>query len=57
MSDWDTLAFDVDDDGVATITVDRPEKLNSLTVETLEALEEALAAARDAEARCLVLAG
>ncbi|MFC4356399.1 enoyl-CoA hydratase/isomerase family protein [Halobium salinum] len=52
----DTVRLEVDDD-VATLTVDRPEKLNSLNVETLEALEEALAAAREAEARCLVLTG
>jgi enoyl-CoA hydratase/carnithine racemase len=53
---WDTVSLDVDDDGVATLTIDRPEKLNALTVATLEALEEAIADAKD-DARVLVLTG
>jgi enoyl-CoA hydratase/carnithine racemase len=55
---WDTIDLDIDDDsGVATITVDRPEQLNALTVDTLEAIEEALDEAEAAGARALVLAG
>ena len=54
---WDTITFDVDADDVATITVDRPDQLNALTVDTLEAIEEALAEAEAAGARALVLAG
>jgi len=55
---WDTIDPDIDDDsGVATITVDRPEQLNALTVDTLEAIEEALDEAEAAGARALVLAG
>ncbi|EMA72204.1 enoyl-CoA hydratase/isomerase family protein [Halorubrum distributum] len=53
----DTIEFDVDDRGVATITVDRPEQLNALTAETLEAIEEALDEAADRDARVLVIAG
>ncbi|SDF28334.1 Enoyl-CoA hydratase/carnithine racemase [Halorubrum xinjiangense] len=53
----DTISFDVDDRGVATITVDRPEQLNALTVETLEAIEDALDEAADRDARVLVIAG
>ncbi|WP_017343113.1 enoyl-CoA hydratase/isomerase family protein [Halorubrum sp. T3] len=53
----DTIDFDVDDRGVATITVDRPEQLNALTVETLEAIEGALDEAADRDARVLVIAG
>ncbi|MDV7349219.1 enoyl-CoA hydratase-related protein [Halorubrum distributum] len=53
----DTISFDVDDRGVATITVDRPEQLNALTAETLEATEEALDEAADRDARVLVIAG
>src|SRR6056297_3475056 len=53
----DTIAFDVDGRGVATITVDRPEQLNALTAETLEAVEDALGEAADREARALVVAG
>ena len=53
----DTIEFGVDDRGVATITVDRPEQLNALTAETLEAIEDALDEAADRDARVLVLAG
>ena len=53
----DTISFDVDDRGVATVTVDRPEQLNALTVETLEAIEDALDEAADRDARVLVIAG
>jgi len=54
---WDTLRLDVDDRDVATLTVDRPERLNALTVDTLEAIEAALAEAESADARALVLDG
>jgi enoyl-CoA hydratase/carnithine racemase len=55
---WDTIALDVDaETGVATLTVDRPEQLNALTVDTLEAIEAALDEAEAAGARALVLAG
>jgi enoyl-CoA hydratase/carnithine racemase len=55
--EWDTLRLAVDDDDVATITVDRPDRMNALNVATIEALSEALDAARAAEARALVLTG
>ncbi|EMA69059.1 enoyl-CoA hydratase [Halorubrum aidingense JCM 13560] len=55
---WDTIRLDVDaESDVATLTVDRPEQLNALTVDTLEAIEEALSEAEAAGARALVLAG
>jgi enoyl-CoA hydratase/carnithine racemase len=45
-------------DGVATITLDRPDAMNSLTVETKTALREALERARDdAAVRAVVLTG
>jgi 2-(1,2-epoxy-1,2-dihydrophenyl)acetyl-CoA isomerase len=45
-------------DGVATITFNRPEAMNSLDVATKLALAEAVAtAAADEEVRCVVLAG
>lgn len=44
--------------GVATVTLNRPEKLNALSRELIAELETALdAAARDDAVRCIVLAG
>jgi len=52
----DTVRFDIEDD-VATITVDRPESLNALNVETLQALHDAVDEAEAEDARVLVLTG
>jgi len=52
----DTVDLAVED-GVATITIDRPESLNALNVPTLHALEDAIEEAGDADARALVLTG
>ncbi|WP_435097918.1 enoyl-CoA hydratase/isomerase family protein [Halarchaeum sp. P4] len=47
----------VDDDGVATVTIDRPDRLNALSSATLEALLDVLDEAEAADARVLVLTG
>ncbi|CAI49808.1 enoyl-CoA hydratase [Natronomonas pharaonis DSM 2160] len=54
--EWETVSLEWND-SIATVTVDRPEALNALNVETLEALAEAIAAAEAGDARVLVLAG
>jgi enoyl-CoA hydratase/carnithine racemase len=51
---WDTVDLTREDD-VAWLRIDRPEAHNALTVETLEAIEDALETAADA--RALVLTG
>ncbi len=56
MSD-DTVLLDVHE-GVATVTLNRPERLNTIDLPTLESLVEALdRVAASADVRCVVLAG
>ncbi|MFB6179879.1 MAG: enoyl-CoA hydratase/isomerase family protein [Halorientalis sp.] len=54
--DWDTVSLDYDD-GITTITVDRPDRLNALNQPTLGALDEALDAALERGTRALVITG
>ena len=52
----DTVSLEIDED-VGTLTVERPETLNSMNVETLEALHAGVAEAEAADVRALVLTG
>jgi enoyl-CoA hydratase/carnithine racemase len=53
---YETILYDVREDGVATITLDQPEKRNALSNELLSELIAALESARDDErVRCVVL--
>ncbi|MFC7166542.1 enoyl-CoA hydratase/isomerase family protein [Halospeciosus flavus] len=56
MSDSENVEFTVDE-GVATVTIDRPESLNSLNLPTLDALHAAVEEAEARDARVLVLRG
>lgn len=54
---YETILFDIAD-GVATITLNRPDKLNSFTVQMHEELADALKrVGKDESARCLLLTG
>lgn len=56
--DLETLLYEVDDDGIALVTINRPDKLNALTRETLDELEEAfLAAGEDDAVKAVILTG
>ena len=58
MSNYGTIRYDLDADGVATLTIDRPDALNALNEQVLDELHDALTDfARDAAARVLVLTG
>jgi enoyl-CoA hydratase/carnithine racemase len=57
MPSYDTVTYDVAENGVATIALNQPETRNALSPEVLSDLRDALMAARDDEAvRCVVLA-
>ncbi|MEM1125910.1 MAG: enoyl-CoA hydratase-related protein [Bacteroidota bacterium] len=55
---YDTLLYDVDAAGIATITINRPDKLNALNAEVLADLDRAFRQARaDTEVVGVVLTG
>jgi enoyl-CoA hydratase/carnithine racemase len=53
---YETILFEVDDDGVATITLNQPDTRNALSSELLDELLDAYGRVRDDDAaRCVVL--
>jgi enoyl-CoA hydratase/carnithine racemase len=55
---YETLTWTVDDDGIATLTLHRPEALNAFTVTMARELEQAfLDAAQDDSVRAIVVTG
>ena len=53
---YETILYDVRDDGVATVTLNTPDNRNALANELLAELTAAFEAARDdAAERCVVL--
>lgn len=56
--DFETLLYDVDSDGIALITINRPDKLNALTRRTLDELEQALVEAGEDDAvKAVIITG
>ncbi|MFC5178521.1 crotonase/enoyl-CoA hydratase family protein [Nocardioides taihuensis] len=57
-ADWETLRWEVDDDGVATLTLHRPDALNAFDLTMARELEQVfLDAARDDDVRAVVVTG
>jgi enoyl-CoA hydratase/carnithine racemase len=57
-AEWQTLSWSVDDDGIATLVLDRPDVLNAFTVTMARELEQLFrAAALDDEVRAVVVTG
>jgi enoyl-CoA hydratase/carnithine racemase len=55
---YEDILYDVDDYGVATLTLNRPERMNALRPQTTREMREAIASARDDDnVRCLLLTG
>jgi enoyl-CoA hydratase len=53
---YETIRYEVDEAGIATVTLDQPDTRNALSAEMLAELLDAFESARDDEAvRCLVL--
>lgn len=58
MTGWQTLDWSVDDDGIATLTLSRPDALNAFDVTMARELEQVfLAAATDDDVRAIVVTG
>ena len=58
MTTWETLDWSVDDDGIATLTLSRPEALNAFDVTMARELEQVfLSAAADDDVRAIVVTG
>src|SRR5580693_9158325 len=55
---YSNIRFEVGEDGVALLTVSRPEKLNALNADTVQELGDAVArVAREAGVRGLIVTG
>ncbi|HSJ09743.1 MAG TPA: enoyl-CoA hydratase-related protein [Longimicrobiales bacterium] len=58
MTDTDTIQLTREDDGIAVVTVNRPDKLNALNAATVRRLDEVLREVRDdASIRAVILTG
>lgn len=55
---YEDILYEVGDDGVATLTINRPERMNALRPQTTKEMREAIAeAAADDNVRCLLVTG
>lgn len=55
---FEEILWEVDDDGVAHLTLNRPEKLNAISLDTLAEIEQAITSANDDDnVRCILITG
>jgi 2-(1,2-epoxy-1,2-dihydrophenyl)acetyl-CoA isomerase len=55
---FEDILYEVGSDGVATLTINRPERMNALRPQTTAEIRAAIAQARDDDAvRCLLVTG
>jgi enoyl-CoA hydratase/carnithine racemase len=55
---YSDITYEVGDDGVATLTINRPERMNALRPQTTQEMRDAIARARDDDTvRCLLVTG
>jgi enoyl-CoA hydratase/carnithine racemase len=55
---YEDILYDVDEYGVATLTLNRPERMNALRPQTTREMREAIGSARDDDnVRCLLITG
>lgn len=57
MTDSGTVVLTREDDGIALITVNRPDKLNALNADTVRQLDAALREVREDDSRAVILTG
>ncbi len=56
--EFQDILWEVDEDGVAHLTINRPEKLNAISLDTLAEVEQAIAGANDDDnVRCILITG
>jgi enoyl-CoA hydratase/carnithine racemase len=56
--EFEDILYDVDEHGVATLTINRPERLNALRPQTTREMRQAIALAKDDDGvRCLLVTG
>ncbi len=56
--EFQDILWEIDGDGVAHLTLNRPEKLNAISLDTLAEIEQAIAIANDDDnVRCILITG
>ena len=57
LKEWETVKLEISDNGVAVLTLNRPEYMNSVNVEFCRDYPQACQAIRDHNAKVMILTG